>query len=60
MKPHNPLFDKTRTPTVAKTAQAATSLSPITGKQMVNAYCGTIPVFVDTETRVVLPVKDTE
>ena len=65
-KPFNPLFDKKRE-TVATlfdeknfvTASTQTTpKSPITQKPMTKAFCGDIPVYVDLETRVVLPVKE--
>jgi len=42
------------TPVIAN----ATPASPITKKPMSLAYCGNIPVYVDLESRVVLPIRD--
>ena len=55
---NNPLLSE-RTPNQMTPVVAnAVPVSPITNKPMTQAFCGDIPVFVDLETKVVLPIRD--
>ena len=57
----NPLFanKSAKTEVVSGVSPSSVPQSPISGQPMVSARCHNIPVYVDMENRVVVPVRQT-
>lgn len=55
----NPLFARKKTQTEVISGVSPTSVpqSPISGLPMANALCHDVPVYVDMDNRVVIPVR---